>query len=74
MKIHKFYENSIKMDNSTLINKGLIQDFNIGILSFHAKVLIIGWLVCCLLAGPDLWKRMPLKCYIIMVFTCPLLS
>jgi hypothetical protein len=35
---------------------------------------LIDWLVCCLLAGPDLWNRMPLKCSITMVFTCPLLS
>ena len=34
----------------------------------------IGWLVCCLLAGPDLWKRTPLKCSITMVFTCTLFS
>jgi hypothetical protein len=34
----------------------------------------IDWLVCCLLAGTDLWKRMPLKCSITMVFTCPLIS
>ena len=34
----------------------------------------VGWLICCLLAGPDLWKRMPLKCSNTMVFTCPLLS
>ena len=39
-----------------------------------ASSTLIGWLVCCLLAGPDLWKRMPLKCSITMVFTCPLLS
>ena len=38
------------------------------------KLLFIYWLVCFLLAGPDLWKRMPLKCSINMVFTCPLLS
>ena len=30
-------------------------------------------LVCCLLAGLDLWKRMLLKCSITMVFTCLLL-
>ena len=29
---------------------------------------------CCILAGPDLWKRKLLKYYITMVFTCPLLS
>ena len=34
---------------------------------------LIHWLVCCLLAGPDLWKRMPLKCSITMIFPCPLL-
>ena len=27
-----------------------------------------------LVAGPDLWSRMPLKCSITMVFACPLLS
>ena len=32
------------------------------------------WLVCCLLAGPDLWKRILLKFSITMVFTCPLLT
>ena len=35
---------------------------------------LIDWLVGCLLAGLDLWKRMLLKCSITMVFTCPLLS
>ena len=30
--------------------------------------------LCCLLADPDMWKRMPLKCSITMVFTCPLLA
>ena len=35
---------------------------------------LVGWLVWCLLAGPDLWKRMPLNCSITMIFTCPLLS
>ena len=30
------------------------------------------WLVCCLLAGLDLWKKMLLKCSITMVFTCHL--
>ena len=34
----------------------------------------IDWLVCCLLAGPDLWNRMLLNCSITMVFSCPLLS
>ena len=34
----------------------------------------VGWFVCCLLAGLDLWKRMPLKCSITMIFTCLLLS
>ena len=28
---------------------------------------LVGWLVCWLLAGPDLWKRMPLKYSITMV-------
>jgi hypothetical protein len=32
------------------------------------------WLVCCLLAGPDLLKMMPLKCSITTVFTFPHLS
>ena len=32
---------------------------------------LIDWLVCCLLASPDLWKRMLLKCSITMVYTCP---
>ena len=32
------------------------------------------WLVCCLLAGPDLWKTVSLKYSITNVFTCPLLS
>ena len=32
------------------------------------------WLASSLLAGPDLWKRMSLKCSIAMVFICPLLS
>ena len=35
---------------------------------------LIDWLVCCLKAGPDLWKRMPLKCSITMVCTCSHLS
>ena len=35
---------------------------------------LIDWLVCFLSAGPVLWKRMPLKCSITMVFTCHLLS
>ena len=35
---------------------------------------LVGWLECCMLAGTDLWKRMPLKCSIPIVFTCPLLS
>ena len=39
-----------------------------------AHTQLIGWLVSCLLAGPDLWKRMPLKCSIAMVFICPLPS
>ena len=30
-------------------------------------------MVCCLLADPDLWKRLPLKCSITMIFICPLL-
>ena len=41
---------------------------------FINNSLFVGWLVCCLLAGPDLWKRMPLKCSITMDFTCLLLS
>jgi hypothetical protein len=36
--------------------------------------LFVVWWVCFLLAGLNLWKRMPLKCSITMVFTCPLLS
>ena len=36
-------------------------------------VFLSEWLTCCLLAGPDLWKRVPLKCSITMDFTCPLL-
>ena len=35
---------------------------------------LIDWLVCCLLAGLDLQKRMLLMCSISMAFTCPLLS
>ena len=35
---------------------------------------LIDWLVCCLLTGTDLWKRMSWKCSITMVFACPLLS
>ena len=35
---------------------------------------LIDWKVHCLLAGPDLWKRMLLNCSITMVFICPLLS
>ena len=30
---------------------------------------LIDWKVCCLLAGPDLWNRMLLKCSIIIKFT-----
>ena len=30
--------------------------------------------MCCLLAGPDLWKRMLYKCFVTMMFTCLLLS
>ena len=36
--------------------------------------LLIDWLVCCLLSGPDLWKRILLKYTITMVFSWPLLS
>jgi hypothetical protein len=32
----------------------------------NEKLHSFGWLICCLLAGPDLWKRMPLKCSITM--------
>ena len=39
-----------------------------------SKSEFIEWLACCLSEGPDLWKRMPLKCSTIMVFTRPLLS
>ena len=35
---------------------------------------LLDWLICCLLAGPDLCKRLLLKCSITIVFTCPLLS
>ena len=42
--------------------------------SFISFQWLIGWLVCCLLAGPNFWKRILLKYSIIMVFTCPLLS
>ena len=35
---------------------------------------LIDWYVCCLLADPELWKGMLLKCSITMVFTCPLFS
>ena len=35
---------------------------------------LIDWEVYCVLARPDLWKRMLLKCSINMVFTCSLLS
>ena len=41
---------------------------------FSFFTYLVGWLVCCLLAGLDLRKRMPLMCSITMVFTCPLLS
>ena len=34
---------------------------------------LINWYACCLLASPDLWNRMLLKCSITMIFTCPLL-
>ena len=44
------------------------------ITTHHNSVWLVDWIVCCLLAGPDLWKRMPLKCSITMIFTCPLLS
>ena len=37
-------------------------------------IWLIVWKVCCLLAGPDSWKRMLLKFSITMVFTCLLLS
>ena len=42
----------------------------------HCRSLVgfFHWLVCCLLAGLDLWKRMLLKCSITMIFTCSLLS
>ena len=29
--------------------------------SYWTLLWLIDWLVCCLLAGPDLWKRMPFK-------------
>ena len=55
------------VENSTIIFKRLFV-YN------RCHIKCIGWLVCWLLAGPDLWKRKPLKCSITMVFTCPLLS
>ena len=42
--------------------------------SLYSSLYVIDWLVRCLLAVPDLWKRMQLKCSIAMIFTCPLLS
>ena len=36
--------------------------------------VLVDWLVWCLLAGSNLWTRIPLKCSITVVFTCPLLS
>ena len=68
--------------SATFVNKILYPPFQHDIQVFLTWSLIIGiglidWLVCCLLAGPDLWKRMPLKCskcFITEVFTCPLLS
>ena len=32
---------------------------------------LVGWLVWCLLEVPNLWKSIPLKCSITMVYTCP---
>ena len=42
--------------------------------TLYIQTIYTEWLVYCLLAGPDLWKRIPLKYSITMVFTCHLLT